>query len=339
MELACLVEAAFLHFEVLDARDLRALALYGLHGAGIVDLDTFLCCQDKVVLGSAHLAFLFKADNVHFLGTQALCSEGAVEAYAATAHDNDLLANLACVEAKGSLAQKFHGLYGLVGIGNGQAVFCGNTGSQDDGIVALFDFLHGDVHANLCVHAGTHAGLKHKAHFAVYHVPGQTEVRHAIAGNAAKHGIGLVDDHFVAKEGQVVGRGQAGKAAADDGDLLACGGQVLEKTGALLGECLGRALKGADVQSTVLLLPVAHVHAKMGAHAAGDAGEGVFGAQVAQGFREFALFNQAVHLLDAVADGTGVLAGRGAELLFQLGTEHHGSGDFAAISGGHDYTP
>ena len=304
-----------------------------------MDLNAFPGSQDKVVLGSAHLAFLFKADNVHFLCTQAFGCEGAVEAYAATAHDNDLLANLACVEAKGSLAQKFHGLYGLVGIGNGQAVFCGNTGSQDDGIVALLDFLHGDVHANLRVHAGTHAGLKHKAHFAVHHIPGQTEVRHTVAGNAAKHVIGLVDDHFMAEQGEVVGRGKAGRAAANDCHLLAGSGEVFEKTGALFGKILCCALKGADVQGAVLFLPVAHIHAKMRAHAAGDAGEGVFGAQVAQGFREFALFNQAVHLLDAVADGTGVLAGRGAELLFQLGTEHHGSGDFAAISGGHDYTP
>lgn len=52
----------------------------------------------------------------------------------------------------------------------------------------------------------------------------------------------------------------------------------------------------------------------MRAHAPGDAGEGVAGVQPGEGLAGFSGGDQRVHLLDAVAEGTGMFAGRRAAL-------------------------
>ena len=276
-QLALFVKVAVLDFEVVHAGDLVAFGTDGGHGAGIVHMHAFLGGQFQVFGRSAHLTGLFQADHMDVLGTQATGSEGAVEGHAAAAHDDDVLADLAGVLAQRGGTQEFNGLDGLFGAGDGQAVFSGYTGGHDNGIVAGGDLFHGDVHTHAGVDAGTHAGFQHQAHFAVHHIAGQTEVRHAVAGHAAQQGLGFVDGDFMAQQGQEVGGRQAGRAAADDGSFLAGGGTTLEEDVAAFGKGLGSAFQGADVQAAVHFLTVAGIHAEVGADAAGDAREGVLG--------------------------------------------------------------
>ena len=197
----------------------------------------------------------------------------------------------------------------------------------------------GDVATDHGVHAGTHAHFENPADFTVDHVAGQTEVRHAVTGHAAEHGIGFVHGDVVAEKGQEVSGGKAGRAAADDADALARGGTALEQRGAVGGVVEHGAFKGAGVHAGVVAGAVAVGLAEVRAHAAGHTGEGVLGAQVAQGFTEFALFHKSLHLLDGIARGAEMFARRGAELLLEAVAHDDGQGDFTTISRRHDNTP
>ena len=303
-----------------------------------MDLDAFFGGLFEVFRGSAHFAGLFEADDMHFFSAEATGHEGRVEADAAAAHDDHALAHFgAQAERRG--AEEFNGLHRGFGTGDGQAVFLGGAGGDDDGVVRGAHVGEGDVAADHGVDAGAHADFEDPADFAVNDVAGQTEVRHAVAGHAAEHGVGLVHGDVMAEKGEEVRGGEAGGAAADDADALARGGTALEQRGAVGGVVEHGAFKGAGVHAGVVSGAVAVGLAEVGADAAGDAGKGVFGAQVAQGFTEFALFHKRLHLLDGIACGAEMLARRGAELLLEAVAHDYGQGDFTTISRRHDNTP
>ena len=335
LEAAFLVKAALGNFVEIGSSDSAVHCAHGGHGTGVVDDDVFLCGKLEIFGGSAHGTRLLEADYMNFLRTQAAGCESAVEGHSATTHDNDLLADAPRVDAEGGFTQKFNGMHSAIGTGDGQAVLSGNAGRKDDRIVTGCDLVHGDIDANLRVHDGADACLEHKAHFAVNHVPGQAEVGHAVARHAAQHGLGLVDGYAVAQERQVVSGREASWAATNDGGLLAGRRTVFKDDPAVLSKGLGCALEGTDIQAAVLLGSVALVHAEVRTGAAGDAGEGILGAQVAQRLSELPLLDESVHFLDGITCGTGGFARGGAELFFQFGTHHDRTGNFSAKSGWH----
>ena len=66
-----------------------------------------------------------------------------------------------------------------------------------------------------------HAGLSDLRHLGVHHRLGEAVLRDAVAQHTAHLGHEVADGHVVTLEGQVIGCGQAGGAAADDANALA----------------------------------------------------------------------------------------------------------------------
>ena len=143
----------------------------------------------------------------------------------------------------------------------------------------------------------------------------------------------------MAEEGQEVGGRQTGGTAADDAHALARGGTALELRGAEGGMVVDGAFQSTGIHTGIVACTVAVGLAEVGADAAGHAGEGILGAQVAQGFVEFALFHKSLHLLDGIARGAEMFARRSAELLLEAVAHDDGQGDFTTISRRHDNTP
>lgn len=333
--LALFVKAAGSHFKEVHALHGVAVHTHGGHGAGIVDDHAFLGGKLQIFLGSAHLSGLFKTDDMHGFRAHAAGGKGAVEGHAAAAHDDDGLAHAGGMPESGG-TQELHGLDGMLRTGDGQAVFSGNAGGHNDGIGARTDFLKGDVAAHAGIDAGTHARLQDQTHFPVHDIAGQAEVGHAVTGHAAQNGFGFVHGHVMAQQSQEIGGGQTGGPAADDGNLLARGRATMEDDLFLFGKGGGGAFQRAGVDAAVLMITVAGAHAEVRADAAGNAGEGILGAQVTQGFGKFALFHQRLHLLDGITGRTGRFARRRAELFFQGRPQYDGARNFTTISRRHD---
>ncbi len=85
----------------------------------------------------------------------------------------------------------------------------------------LLKLLHGDVHTNLHAPAHLDAQIEHTPDLAVQHVARHTIAGNAVAHHAAQFGARLEDGAGVAHTAQLIGAGEAGDAAAHQGDPLA----------------------------------------------------------------------------------------------------------------------
>ncbi len=91
-----------------------------------------------------------------------------------------------------------------------------------DGIVLVLDVRERDVTADGGVRVHLDAGRQDKFDIRVQLFLRQTVIRDAVAQHTAELRALVIDDDLVAHQGQEVRRGQTARAAADDGDALAC---------------------------------------------------------------------------------------------------------------------
>jgi hypothetical protein len=96
-------------------------------------------------------------------------------------------------------------------------------GHEDGGIAGLLQTVDGDVVfalAQLLAQLDLDAFVEDLLDFVVEHVARQAVRGHAQAKHAAQERSRLEQGHAVPLRGQILGRGQAGRTAADDGDFL-----------------------------------------------------------------------------------------------------------------------
>ncbi len=197
------------------------------------------------------------------------------------------------------------------------------AGGQEDGLVAVGQqAVDGEVDAAALVEAQVDAQGADLVDLAL-----QDVLRHAMVGDAdAQHAAGhrqrLEDRGGVAVLGQVAGAAQAGRAAADDGDLLVEGdGQLLGQVGG--GAVVaGEALEAGDGDGLVDRAARAGRLAGVRADAAADRREGVGLGGDAVGVFKAALGDEGDVALGRGLDRAVALAG-GVALL----VDHVGAGD------------
>ncbi len=157
--------------------------------------------------------------------------------------------------------------------------------------------------------AGLHAQVENRLDLLVQDRPGQAILGDAGAQHPAELGLALVEDRLLAGPGQVVGRRQTGRPAADDRHPVPGTFRAVVRPGNP-GLVRHPALQGADVHRAVVLGPVAALHAGRRTDPAADPGQGrAAGEHRAGGLGTFP--DHGLDEADAVvAGGTPGVAGR-----------------------------
>jgi len=227
-----------------------------VHKAVLVRVDGNGVAQgledDAFFLGVLHLfltggqfSHAAAVDDVHALGTQTQGAAGSVHSHVAAAHNGNLLAG-----ADGGLAG---GQVSFHQIGSGQELVSGvhtlqalagdvheagqtGTGAYEHSLVAVLahQLVNGQHFADDHVALKIHAHLLQAVDLLLDDGLGQTELRDAVHQHTACNVQSLVNGHLVAQLCQIACSGQAGRACADDGHLMAvpfgddgCGVHVL----------------------------------------------------------------------------------------------------------------
>jgi hypothetical protein len=92
---------------------------------------------------------------------------------------------------------------------------------QENGIIFSADLHHADVGSDPAVQAGLDAEVKNALDLGIKDVAWRAKARDAVSHHAAKLRALVKKGHVVAPERELVGSGQAGRAATDHGDRLA----------------------------------------------------------------------------------------------------------------------
>ena len=315
-----------------------------LHGVaqGLEDDALFLGVLDLLLTGR-QLGHAAAVDDVHSLSTQTQGAAGSIHGHVAAAHNGHLFAG-----ADGGLAG---GQVGLHQVGAGQELVGGvhtlqalagdaheagqtGTGANEHGLVAVLAHQLVD---------GQHLADDHVALEIDAHLPeavdlllddglGQTELGDAVHQHAASHVQGLVDCDLVAQLGQITGSGQAGRACADDGDLVAVGcghdGSSVDVLAVPVGH---EALQTADADRLILDAAgtLALALALLRADAAADGGQGGGSVDDLISGLEVSLGHMADELGDVDADGAAGLAGLILAVDAALGLVH---GHFGGVA-------
>ena len=147
------------------------------------------------------------------------------------------------------------------------------------------------VAPDLAIAAELHAHGAQGVYEPAEHVLRQTVGGDGISQAAARLGQALVERDLPAGLAQVVRSGKARGAGTDDGGALAVlgRGRLHELFGVSEDVVAHGALHRAHVQALVILLPVAALHAEMGADTARDGGHGVDLEDDGRGLVHFAL--------------------------------------------------
>ena len=330
-----------------EAHDLASELAVG-HADGrqeLAQLHALLQRELQLLLVRRHLllgAAVGDAHVLHALG--ALGHARGVHGGVACAHDHDVGAQV-------------HGLAGLGGLEELQDVdllagleahLAGRPragGNHDVGEALVEKRLHA---RDLTAEHGLGAKGEAELDVAVDVVVGDAELGDDVARDAAK-GVGALEDRDLgARSREEERRGEAGRAAADDGDVLARGARDRRHRGGLeLAQDLVEAAAGrvelvaADARAVglvegALALGAAGVRAEV----AGDVRQRVLLDDDAQGLRELALVDAGEVGRDVLADGAAGAAGRReAAHERQLGVDLVGLGRLdgllVVLAGGH----
>ena len=143
-----------------------------------------------------------------------------------------------------------------------------------NGVVFLFQLLHGYVRAHGDIADGLEAGFHQALDLMIQRLPGKAIAGDAVPQHAAQLLALLVDGHAMPHKGEVIGGAEAGGTAAHDGDLLA-GGRGALRRGDLPLVLHGEALQAADVDGIVHHGPAAAHLAGMLADEAAGGGQGI----------------------------------------------------------------
>ena len=235
---------------------------------------------------------LLHAAAVHHihLGAQALGAAGGIHGHIAAADHSHLLAlevhdggigvgliGLHKVDTGEELIGGIHTLEVLAGDVHEHGQAC--AGAHKYGLKAVFlhQLVDGDGAAHDDVGLHLHAHGLQAVHFLLHDGLGQTELGNAVHQHAAGQMQGLVHGDIVALLGQVAGAGEAGRAGADHGYLMAVRPGLFGGLGAVGVVPVGhKAFQTADTHGLALLAPDA-VHLALGllgAHTAAHSGQG-----------------------------------------------------------------
>ena len=245
------------------------------------DLDVALQGFLDFMLPGRHLLALFQADQGDILGALALGRQGHVDGHVAAADDDHILADLDRL-AHGRIAQEINTLQDALGI----LVFHTQAAAamQTDGHEAGFETLFLKAFKGHILAEG-HAALDLHAHLADHvDLGGQYIARQAVFGDAHAHHAARFRQLFenrdrIALERQGIGRRHAGRPRADHGDLFSAARLLyLGNVGfAALAFIIGQeAVQFADRQGLIHVVARALALTRMMAHAAANAGEGMF---------------------------------------------------------------
>jgi len=239
-------------------------------------------------LTGGQLSHAAAVDDVHGLGTQTQGAAGSVHSHVAAAHNGDLFAGADGGLAGGQISlhqvgagQKLVGRVDALQALAGDAHEAGQTGTgaYEHGLVAVLvhQLVDGEHLANDHIALKINAHLLQAVDLLLHDGLGQTELRDAVHQHAAGHMQGLVNGDLIAKLCQIACGGQAGRACADDGHLVAVpfghdGGGVH-----ILTVPVGnKALQAADAHRLVLDAAgaLALALALLRAYTAADSGQG-----------------------------------------------------------------
>ena len=187
------------------------------------------------------------------------------------------------------------------------------------------EVVDGDVLADPGVADELHADVLEVAELVLQDLLAELEVRDAVQQHAAGLGPGVVNGAGVAVLRQLLADGEAGGPGADDGDLVAGGrGQDGQRDAAVLALVVGdERLELADRDGRLLVGvrpdgegddALALAEALLRAEAAAQLGQVAGLAELVGGAEDVAVLKQLERAGDVVADGAGVLAGRGRAL-------------------------
>ena len=287
-------------------------AVLHAHGSEqLTELHAVLQSQLQLLLVGGHIALgaaVDQGDPLH--AGDALGSPGGVHRGVAAADDHHVLAQLEGFGGLLGLLQERDDVHLLAVLQTGAALVPGAGGEDDVGIALIKELLRA-LDLGVEDHLGTH-GL-HELHIVVDGGGGNAEGGDHMAHDAAQGVLALEDGHIHAGAAQEVGGRHTGRAAADDGCLLAGDRRARLQLGQQRGEAaLSRLeLLGADVHA--LLIGVAHalVLAAVGADGAGDEGQGVAVGDDLQGLLIPAGIDQHQVSGNILLDGAAVAAGGG----------------------------
>jgi hypothetical protein len=153
---------------------------------------------------------------------QAPGHRGDVDRGVATTHHHHPFANVAKATVVEGLQKGGGGdAVGRVGPVHRQGASSLSTQAQEHRIELGANGLHADVGANATVHARGHTQVEDALDLGIQHIAWRAKARNAVAHHAAQLGALVEQRNGVALARQLVGGRQAGRAAADDGHLLA----------------------------------------------------------------------------------------------------------------------
>ena len=220
---ALLVGLAQLHDLDLDGLDLAVLAEDLGRSAQEAELHALFHGFRDFLRVSRHFGLTAAVDDVGVLRAETDSRAADVHGDVAAADDGALLAD-ARLLAEVDLAQEVHAAVHAGELfardADGRALL--RTDGQIEALVALLtQLIDGDVLADLDAALEVDAHLFEHLDLGVDHVLLETEARDAEGQHAAGHLVFIEHgDVFVAHVRQIVGARQAGRAGADDGDLL-----------------------------------------------------------------------------------------------------------------------
>ena len=219
------IRLAQLHAQALEPGYL-AVAGDDLHGIGQqLELHALFLGLLNFLGQSGHFNAATAIDNRHFLRAHAQGSARGVHGHVATADDNRLL-------ARGYLLAQVHGAEEVEPVHHALRVVAGQahllalvraSGHEDGGIAVLLESLDSDIartSAELHAQLDLDALIENLLDLVVEHIARQPVRRHAQAKHAAQERPRLEQRHTVALLGQILRRGQAGRATTNDGDFF-----------------------------------------------------------------------------------------------------------------------
>ena len=206
----------------LDAGDLAALAEDGLGCPGVVDNNTVGEACVLLIGNGGHLFVLLKAVHVDAALGQTACCTGNVDSRVAAADNDDVAAELLGL-AVVDRAQEVKSAQNTLQLFAGDVQLC-RLLQADRNVECLEAFLtqllDGDILADLNAAAELNAHLAQNVDLGLYDVLADTEGGDAVYEHAAGNCFLLEHYGAVALNSEEVSAAHAGRACADDGDLL-----------------------------------------------------------------------------------------------------------------------
>ena len=216
---------------VLHSGELHALELQPGHcllaqdlsrGHQVLELDALGLRLRDLLSRGGHLVGRAAVDYIHVLSAQPYGGTGDIHGGVGAAYDGDVLANF-------DLLARVHGLEELYAAPDAGLIFTGAAerralpcaGGEVKRLVSLLAQLrYSDVLADVHAAAELHAHLAQDVNLRLDNVLLKTEGREDAGQHAADLVALLEHRDGVALYGEIIGAGEAGRTAADDGDLI-----------------------------------------------------------------------------------------------------------------------